>query len=407
MDDRQRAFRAWVAAVWSRDERVESVENDGDEFALRVSRDSGTVQVFLTNLFHEVRELDEEGKAEQVLKWLDVMVGFGGSEEEGDEVTILPVLRAASFVASVELAALSAGVGDESKPKTRLLYRPFLPGLCALLAFDSEKSFKYVMEGDLPTEIGTIDEAFEEATGTLSDAETVWSTRKEPAGTMMHMVTQDSYEASRLLVPGFLASLAPHVEGRPVAIVPERDQLIVAGDHSDSMIARLCETASAEWEASPRSISPALYTVDDDGNVVEYWRDGEDSLAQAVRLGHVKLALEAASRQKEYLEALHEKQGQDLFVASLHAYRREADGRVFTVGMWGREIDALLPVCDLVDVVGDDEGSYLVHWRDMIEVAGSHFTDAGLFPKRLLVSGWADEATMAKLRERAVTLETA
>jgi len=418
MDDRQRAFRAWVSAVWSRDERVDSVEDDGDDFGLKVEVGGHTVLLFLGNLFHEVRELDEQGRLARVQRWLEAMLERrhpadddeeDDTSEGDDERTLLPVLRASSFVSAVGLQTLEAAV-EPGKPRPKsVAHRAFLPGLCAMLALDSPASFAYVMEGDLPEEFGSFDEAYRSAIETLASAETDWSLSQEPQGPMLRVASNDSYEASRLLVPGMLAALAQHVEGKPIAIVPERDQLIVAGDARPEMVARLCEMANAEWEASPRSISPALYTLDDEGRLIPYVRGGDDELAQAVQLGHVKLALDAYGKQKEYLDKLHEADDIDIFVASLRAHQRASDGRIFTVAMWGRDIDSLLPITELIDIVGDPEAddSFIVRAADVMAVAASSFEDAGLFPKRYRVRGWASDEVMAELRRRAVSLETA
>ena len=158
----------------------------------------------------------------------------------------------------------------------------------------------------------------------------------EEHGPLWTVETRDTYETSRLLRPGFLASFAGRVEGRPIAILPERSTLLIGGDARPEMVERLSESAERGVRGCvPRCLTPALYTVDDAGRVVPYVHPGQDVLANRVRLAHVRLALAEYSAQKEELDALHEAQEVDLFVASYSATARKRDESPFP-GVSGR-----------------------------------------------------------------------
>ena len=117
-----------------------------------------------------------------------------------------------------------------------------------------------------------------------------------------HVARDDSYESSRILVPGWLASFADKVNGRPVAIVPHRSLLIVGGDGDERCLRRLIDSAKGEFEASPRRISPALYTVDHDGMVIPLALPVGHPLAADVAVGHVMAAIAEYEVQKAQLE---------------------------------------------------------------------------------------------------------
>src|SRR6185369_15379006 len=96
---------------------------------------------------------------------------------------------------------------------------------------------------------------------------------------LWHVARDDSYESSRLLLPAWLASFAGKVKGKPVAVVPHRSCVVVGGDGDHACLRRLIEFARREYEASPRAISPALYTVDAGGALAPLVLPGDHPLA--------------------------------------------------------------------------------------------------------------------------------
>ncbi len=113
-------------------------------------------------------------------------------------------------------------------------------------------------------------------------------------GPLFVVSTDDMYESSRLLIPGWLASFRGKVEGAPVAIVPHASLLLVGGSACPTMISRLVAIAAREFDASPRHVSPALYTVDESDRVVPYLSDAVD-----VCVAEHKLASWEYTRQKQ------------------------------------------------------------------------------------------------------------
>ena len=81
-------------------------------------------------------------------------------------------------------------------------------------------------------------------------------------GATFHIDAGDDHESSRLAVPGFLASFRGHVDGEPLAIMPSRSQLWIAGSEDPALVLELTSVASREYEGANRAISPAVYTVD-------------------------------------------------------------------------------------------------------------------------------------------------
>jgi hypothetical protein len=214
-------------------------------------------------------------------------------------------------------------------------------------------------------------------------------------GPLWHVTSNDSYETSRLLVPGWLASFAGKVEGRPIAIMPERATIMIAGDARPEMITRLLAKADREYRASNRRISPALYTIDDDGVVIPFRRPDGAPLASELAIAHEKLALEEYDIQKNALDQLDE----DVFVATYTAYVRE--GRPLSRAVWTVDVPTHLPKTDVVVLLvpgaGEDDEPREVIEAPWDAVAHRLKPVPGLHPPRFATLDFPDESERRRL----------
>jgi hypothetical protein len=201
-------------------------------------------------------------------------------------------------------------------------------------------------------------------------------------------------------VPGWLASFAGKVTGRPVAIVPSRSRLIVGGDGDERCLARLVESARSEYMASPRNISPALYTVDDGGRVIPLVLPAGHPIARDVALGHLSLAVNEYTAQHDHLQPGLE---DELFVSNLMVIETP-DGALSSVTTWTREVPSLLPRADEVCLVAMIAGAvaeagFVVRWQALLDLAGECLRlEPGHDPPRWRTERWPDPVTFEKLR---------
>ena len=211
---------------------------------------------------------------------------------------------------------------------------------------------------------------------------------------LWHVAKDDSYESSRLLVPGWLAGLASRVSGRPVAIVPSRSQLIVGGDGNEACLRALLEAAHREFMASPRSISPALYTVGDGGTVVPLVLPAGHPLAAEVAVGHISLA---ATEYKVQQDVLQPRLGEGIFVATFQGIRKEDLVSSFTT--WTQDVPSLLPEAAEIAIVPSAGNLFRVPWATVATLVGDSLQrEPGIDPPRWRTGRWPDEATLARLR---------
>src|SRR5207302_268368 len=141
---------------------------------------------------------------------------------------------------------LRGGATFASTPAADCVGRPFVPFLCEYLALDGDDSMSYVSESELRDWGISRDEAFARARATLASHDALHGVEPYDSDApypIWHVAYDDSYQSSRLLIPGWLASFAGRVQGRPIAIVPDRSRVIVTGDESPAAVRRLIETA--------------------------------------------------------------------------------------------------------------------------------------------------------------------
>jgi hypothetical protein len=384
-------FRAEVEAILADMPEVTSVTRRPNEFVLDVLAKGTEHAIFLENTFHETREMSPEARAQRIRRVLSAL-GSDASEAGWAEVKsrIVPVLRASTLF----LGAIEA---EEKMPLTR----PFLPFVVETLAIDSPDSLQFVVPSSLE-DWGVDAEALfavarENAVGYFGRNDGVDIYDASAPYPLWHVSADDDYEPSRLLVPGWLASFRGKVSGRPVAILPERATLLIGGDGDERCLKRLIEMAERECAASRRSISPALYTVDDAGSVVPLVLAEGHPLAKDVALGHVKLAVGEYQTQKEILQA---RLGDDVFVASYTGVQAP-DGSVFSYATWTEGVHTLLPETDEVALISgnmDDPTVRRVAWGRLVEIAGRYLTRVpNLEPPRWRVTEWPDAATLERL----------
>lgn len=389
-----------VEAVLRAEPRVEKVERHPELYGLVFTRDGRQGTVFLDNLYADTREVPPEARPHIIQRFLASLRHEGPDSHPWEDARqrLLPVLRAATFGLS-QLAQL-----EEDR---ELVGRHTLPFLRELLVVDLPESAMFVQRRHLQEwgvdEAEAFAAAHENLAGLSLDGVELYDREPSP---IWSIDSGDTYETSRVLRPGFLASFAGRVEGRPIAILPERSSVLIAGDANPATVARLCESGEREYEAATRRLTPALYTVDDAGRVVPYLRPGDDALAQRVRLSHVRLALSEYASQKEALDKLHEDKGLDIFVATLSAVARKKDGRPITWCVWSQDVDALLPRSDVVAVHTGSEDVFMVPWEDVQRLAPGCLTPVpDAWPPRHRTTASATPEVLERLRAARVDLE--
>jgi hypothetical protein len=374
---------------------VTTAERTSDDFGIVYKLGERTGRIVLHNLFEEMSDLDPEERRSRLRLVIGSMMSSGETPRDwiGVRDLLRPVLRSVSFVGNADMIAMGP------------IWRTFAPFLVELVVIDAPTTMSYVTRGDLDRWGVTAADAYRAARDNLP-GETQLLIAKTGGEDATWMVdSRDSYESSRLVLPGWLAGFAERVGGRPVAIVPHRGMLWVTAAENEAHLAILCDAAEKEFDASPRSISPAMYSVDDDGEVVPFHVDVTHALADRIHAGHLLLAEHEYGLQQQRVEADLDREGVDLFVATFRVLETEGrPSRSFCV--WGHQVDSLLPRADLVAIFDDDgDEPVFVPWDVVHKRVGAMWQAWEGFPERVRTSGYPSGAVLADLRARAVFLD--
>jgi hypothetical protein len=128
------------------------------------------------------------------------------------------------------------------------------------------------------------------------------------------------------------------------------------------------------------------------------WRlDGDDwvpwmpeashPLYREFRLLSVQSIGQDYSEQKAGLDRLHERTGEDVFVASYNAIRNDETGASQSYTIWPGGIRSWLPRADFIAFTeSPDDEPHIYTWDQAVPVVGGLMKSLGLYPERFAVS---------------------
>jgi hypothetical protein len=191
---------------------------------------------------------------------------------------------------------------------------------------------------------------------------------------------EDGLDGSRMLLPGVLSTLP--LQGRPVAVVPDRDTLLVAGSEDPRALARLLEGALDFVGQDPRSVNAC--PVKWDGFRWDPWEPGPDhSAAPLLARARRRRLLEEYAGQKALLDRRHAQVGMDVLVAPFLLEKGPSGAVSSRTYLTPGAGEGWLPVADQVGLPGGGEDrTRWVPWSEFRQRLGCRLQPLGLFPER-------------------------
>jgi hypothetical protein len=203
---------------------------------------------------------------------------------------------------------------------------------------------------------------------------------------------RDGYDASRLLFPDLIAALP--VNGDPVAMVPTRNKLLVAGaDDMEALLALAGPGAEAVSATDqPLSAQPLRLC---EGKWIDFALDAEE-LAPFRDLMRGQWTREYAE-QKPLLDQLHAQSGDDILVASYAPMQNRDTGKPFCMTFWVDGFVNLLPRADAV-VLKSAAEVMVVPWRAVTAVIAHRLASTDHYPIRYRADAFPSAAELEQLR---------
>ncbi|QDU25107.1 hypothetical protein ETAA8_01680 [Anatilimnocola aggregata] len=364
---------------------------DAGQFLL-LRKDGGFIN--LANVYQEYCQVSRGERAAIMQRFIRGSLASKTFElpEDFEDVhpDLLPVIRSRFQIEAVRLQARLKGSDKVNIPQQLIGDH-----LALSLVYDLPHAMRSIGQQDLDDWNVTFYEAVEAARHNLEQMNNISVASLDDR--VFATATGDNYDASRLLLVDVIRTFP--VRGLPVAIVPNRDTLLVAGQDDHEGL-QLLATLAEEAYQKPRPISGVMLTLVDDE-----WQSWlpEPSSPAYNRLHELKLRSIGGeyNDQKDLLEQLHSARGEDVFVSSFSGVQDSQTGNTSSYCIWPRDVPTLLPETEQVYFMGGDpkQPQLLAQapWDRVQQVVGHLLQAQDCYPPRYLVSDFPSEKELSKL----------
>ena len=381
-------------------EALRPITYDRDAFLLQLG---GGQTINLVNFWAEHRDLDAEGRTrhiESIAQGL-FQAQFELPEDYDDvRVDLLPKIWSRAAFDHIDLETEAKG-GQPFDSAMMPLGSHLLLGV----VYDLPNSMRTIRQEELDRWDTTFFEAMEHAVENLkSRPMQVGKIAPDDAaeGGLFIAMSGDSYDATRmLLVPDLIGVDQIAVEGKPVAMVPCRDALLLTGDQDAVGLQSMATVAQKMVENEPRPLAPTLLRHED-GEWADWHVAADHPAADDFHLLELRFLKEEYDTQRNLLEQIQKRSDEPFEVADLLVFRHRESGQWSSVTMWGRHLKTMLPKADfvaLVDKVGGDP--VYSPWDDVISLTGELMEPVDLSPPRWKVREFPHPKAVEILAETA------
>jgi len=365
------------------------ISYDAEEFQISVA---GKIQstLFLGNAYQEYCSLSLEDRPNSLRRfvrgWLDA---HKSTPEEYADIRpdILPAVRSRNFFESARLRMIISGDED-----TYLQYQTLGDDLGLGLVYDMPDSMKPISNKELELWGVTFYEALEAARENIRELRPQMVGPKEGKGVYV-FTTNDGYDSSRLIILDLIRQF--QVKGDYIAMAPGREMLIVAGSEDTPGLEAMVVLANKAF-VQPRAVSGvALRLVGDEW--VSWLPEANHPLSDEFRKIRMLSTGQDYSEQKELLDRLHERTGEDVFVASYSVMQHKDTGQRISYCVWSKNTISLLPQTERIVLGGEGQAPVMAPWEKVVEIVGDLMSPMGMYPERFLVEGFPTAGQLAAM----------
>ena len=385
-------FAGMVLAELKKLEPEAEYRYDAEKFLL-LRPDEGFIN--LANVYQEYCQAEASSRSGLLKRFLQSCVASKSYELPEDFADIhpdlLPVVRSRFYLESAILQSKVRGGEGFDMPQMVIGEH-----LALSLVYDLPTAMRSISQKDLEAWDVTFYEAVEAARQNLEQMGEIKFAVLD--GRVYASASGDNYDASRLMLLDLIRRF--DVRGDHVAMVPNRDTLIVTGAKDDEGLAIMCKIAKESFD-KPRPISTIALRLE--GDEWTPWLPAEDT-PHFADLRELRLRTIGAeyNDQKELLDAMHDQAGEDVYVASFSALQNKETGRVTSYSVWSEGVHALLPQTDAVMFfrpTAPDNGKIVAGatWEHVRQVVGDLMEPLGLYPERYRVREFPSAAQLERI----------
>ena len=365
------------------------ISYDPEEFQISVAGKI-TSTLFLGNAYREYSSLAPEDRSNSLRRfvrgWLDA---HKPTPDEYADIRpdILPAVRSRNFFESARLRMV---ISDDED--TYLQYQTIGDDLGLGLVYDMPDSMKPISNKELEIWGVTFYEALEAARENIRQLPPQIIGPKEGEGVYV-FTTNDGYDSSRLIILDLIRQF--QVKGDYIAMAPGREMLIVAGSEDTPGLEAMIALAKKAFE-QPRAVSGVALRLAGD-EWVSWMPEADHPLFDEFRKIRMQSSGQDYSEQKELLDRLHEKTGEDVFVASYSVMQHKDTGHQISYCVWTKDTVSLLPQTERIVLGGEGQAPIMAPWEKVVEIAGDMMTPMGIYPERYRVEGFPTADQLAAM----------
>ncbi|MFT3735424.1 MAG: hypothetical protein QM776_10420 [Rhodocyclaceae bacterium] len=354
-------------------------------------RGSNSTRINLANVYMDYCAADRKLRPAMLDNFLAAFTGPQEPDNFADaRAQLLPVLR---HLGGLDCAPVKAGERTGGSPSEDLCasfaMKPFSPELAIGVAFDTEQAVIQIGDKTLEKWQVGLDETLQVAIDNLRH-KAAPNFAEVSAGLFMSDYG-DYYDAVRILLTELPWQLP--LTGRPVAMVPNRICLLLAGDKDENALAAMIETAGQILREHSRPLGTEMFRLEDQGWCV--WQPPEP-LKQA--LGDLQIQNRAGDYevQQKMLQQDAEERGEDIYVASVSLLRKSEGGPILSYAVLTDGVPTWLPQTDLVILNrGEDMDHIEVPWERSVAIAGALLEPLPYVMPRFRVTDFPDATMLA------------
>lgn len=206
-------------------------------------------------------------------------------------------------------------------------------------------------------------------------------------GQMFRSRADDSYDAARILLQEHIRQIP--VKGDPVALVPDRECLVITGSEDIDGLKQLAATGHVRFEEASRHISGVPLILRDGG-----WQTFDPPGEARATFEHLAKLFDAIhyGQQTSFLREQNSADGKDVFVPDIRVFKTGAE-RYETFACFPSNGPILLPKVDRVALCDLQTGAIQVtSWDDLSRVFAGQMAPMTLHPVRYRVARFPSAA---------------